>query len=122
LWAQGLRYRLHVKRLPGTPDIVFPTARVAVFVDGDFWHGNQWRLRGHSSIEEQFQGSPNATYWIPKIKRNVLRDSETDVQLRYGGWLVLRFWESEIKSSLESCVQRVVAEITERKKAIRCGR
>lgn len=115
LWAQGLRYRLHAKRLPGNPDIVFPSARVAVFVDGDFWHGNQWRLRGLSSLEEQFRDSPNASYWVPKITRNIKRDVDANHRLRDMGWAVVRCWESEIKSDLQSCVQRVVGDVRRRK-------
>ena len=115
LWAQGLRYRLHAKRLPGNPDIVFPSARVAVFVDGDFWHGNQWRLRGLSSLEEQFRDSPNASYWVPKITRNMKRDADANHRLQDMGWGVVRCWESEIKSDLQSCVQRVVGDVRRRK-------
>src|SRR5262245_28691803 len=74
LRASGLKFRLYVADLPGCPDIVFPSARVAVFVDGDFWHGRQWRLRGLSSLSRQFTRSSNRAYWIRKITRNMERD------------------------------------------------
>lgn len=111
LWARGLRYRVHSKDLPGHPDIIFPSARVAVFVDGDFWHGNQWRLRGLASLEEQFEGIANASYWIPKIKRTIARDLEANKSLTEMGWIVVRCWESEMRVDIESCVSRVVSAV-----------
>lgn len=111
LWTRGLRYRLYSKRLPGKPDIVFASPRVAVFVDGDFWHGNQWRRRGLSSLEQQFEGSPNASYWIPKIKRNMERDAEVNRRLEETGWSIIRFWESDLKADLASCVDKVVTMV-----------
>lgn len=92
LWANGIRYRLNVK-LPGKPDLVFPGKRVAVFIDGDLWHGNSWRVRGLPSLEAQF---PNRTeWWVAKIRRNMKRDCEVNERLAAAGWTVLRFWESE---------------------------
>lgn len=109
LWRRGVRYRLHRADLPGKPDLVFPHQRVAVFVDGDFWHGNQWRRRGLKSLEDQFRGSPSAAYWIPKIKKNVERDKLNTERLRVAGWRVLRIWESEIRGDQDECVDRVVS-------------
>lgn len=108
-----MRYRTNYKRLPGKPDIVFPTAKVAVFVDGDFWHGNQWRLRGHSSLEEQFRNSERADYWVPKIRRTMIRDADATAHLEYEGWRVVRLWESEIVSDLDSCADKVAATVKE---------
>ena len=111
LWACGLRYRLQGAALPGKPDIVFRKARLAVFVDGDFWHGNQWRMRGHTSLEAQFVGSPRAEYWVPKIDRNMRRDRLNTAKLLSDGWRVLRFWESDLKSRLDQCVETVLRVI-----------
>lgn len=112
VWAEGLRYRLHAKRLPGSPDMVFSSARVVVFVDGDFWHGNQWRLRGLSSLEDQFLGTPNAkTYWLPKIRRNMERDADANRRLRDMGWKVIRCWESKIKKNVNACASRVARAV-----------
>src|SRR5689334_17897414 len=69
----GLRFRLHGKKLPGRPDIVFQKARVAVFVDGDFWHGGGWKARGFNSFEAQFV-SVRSSFWLEKIRGNVARD------------------------------------------------
>lgn len=92
LWINGLRYRLNVK-LPGRPDLVFQRQRVVVFIDGDLWHGNSWRVRGLPSLEAQF---PTRTeWWVTKIRRNMQRDQEVNELLSAAGWTVLRFWESE---------------------------
>lgn len=107
LWRMGLRYRLHVKNLPGKPDIVFAKSKVAVFVDGDFWHGRQWRLRGYKNMESQFDGVSNKPYWVEKIKRNMARDRKVNVQLRKLGWRVVRIWQSEMKKGVEKTAGKV---------------
>jgi len=91
LWAVGLRYRKYVSGVPGNPDVVFRASRVVVFCDGDFWHGRDWPL-----LQEQLRRRHNADYWIAKIGRNRERDALRTSQLAEEGWLVLRFWESDI--------------------------
>lgn len=93
--------------MPGCPDLVFSAERVVVFVDGDFWHGRQWRLRGHASLESQFARSRNRAYWVQKISRNVRRDRQTTRKLRTLGWRVIRVWESDLRSRPERCIKRV---------------
>jgi len=107
LWRRGLRFRIHRANLPGTPDIVFPGAKLVVFVDGDFWHGNQWRLRGLERLEDQFRDCGNSEYWVRKISRNVVRDEESTTALEAGGWRVIRVWESDIKRDLSGCVAEI---------------
>ena len=102
LWHKGLRYRKNYKDLPGKPDIVFTKQKIAVFVDGDFWHA-----RGHEERPGE-QISSNKDYWIPKLKRNVERDHYVDELLLEQGWLVLRFWESDIKKDLGKCVDEIL--------------
>ena len=114
LWHRGLRFTLHQATLPGHPDIVFSRAKLAVFVDGDFWHGNQWRLRGLERLEDQFRDSENSEYWIRKISRNVIRDRESTTALEESGWRVIRVWESDIKRDLSGCVDRVEREVLNR--------
>lgn len=97
LWASGLRYRIHYT-LPGKPDIVFVSARVAVFVDGCFWH----RCPLHGVLPKS-----NADYWRKKLNNNVRRDREVDAKLASMDWKVLRFWEHEVNDD----VQAVVADI-----------
>lgn len=115
LWERGCRYRLNSK-LAGKPDLVFPGARVAVFVDGDFWHGNQWRNRGFPSIEAQMERVSGGAYWVEKIRRNVDRDLKTTRALQAGGWTVVRVWESELRQDPERAVSRVTEELGKRRK------
>lgn len=102
LWRQGLRYRKDVARLPGRPDLVFASARVVVFCDGDFWHGKDWEKR-----REKLAAGTNAAYWLAKVARNIERDREQDRALRSRGWTVLRFWESDIRAAPERIAARV---------------
>jgi DNA mismatch endonuclease, patch repair protein len=106
LHRRGLRYRLRSK-LPGKPDLVFSRARVAVFVDGDMWHGHGWRERGFSSMEEQFANHRNPDFWVAKIRRNVARDQEVGRQLKALGWTVVRVLESEVRRDVRSAADRV---------------
>jgi DNA mismatch endonuclease, patch repair protein len=106
LYRRGLRYRLRSK-LPGKPDLVFLRAKVAVFVDGDMWHGHGWHERGFSSMEEQFANHRNPDFWIAKIRRNMARDEEVGQQLRDLGWTVVRVLESEVRSDIMSAVEKV---------------
>src|SRR5687767_13897537 len=91
LHKSGLRFRIHVKSLPGRPDIVFRAARVAVFVDGDFWHGRRWRVQ-----RTKLLAGANSNCWVSKVRSNMLRDRAHDRRLRQEGWDVLRFWETDV--------------------------
>ncbi len=102
LWRKGLRYRKNVKDLPGKPDIVFTKQKIAVFVDGDFWHARGHEKRPGEQIET------NKNYWTTKMKRNVERDRYVNELLLEHGWLVLRFWESDIKKNLEECIAEIM--------------
>ena len=113
LWRRGLRYRLYAKNLPGRPDIVFPRERVAVFVDGDFWHGRQWEERGLPSLAHQFRETPTAEYWVRKIERNVERDVRVNADLAERGWRVIRFWEKDVKNDVGACVEAVLKALRE---------
>lgn len=104
LWKEGLRYRKHFK-IKGKPDFVFTKAKLAVFCDGDFWHGNNWRIRGMKSLEEELSGYK--PFWRQKIERNIERDKKVNEHLTKDSWMVLRIWESEIKKDLNKCVQKV---------------
>jgi DNA mismatch endonuclease Vsr len=100
--------------LPGKPDIVLTEERIAIFIDGDFWHGGQWRKRKLASWEEQFEETPQKDYWVNKIRRNVNRDFSNTKKLLDEGWKVLRFWESQIAKELETCV-RITLEASKKK-------
>lgn len=99
LWTKGLRYRLHSKIEGIRPDIVFKTNRLAVFVDGCFWHGCPLHyVRPRSKPE----------FWADKLRANTVRDQIQTLRLIEDGWMVLRFWEHEIKSGLEQVVALVL--------------
>jgi DNA mismatch endonuclease (patch repair protein) len=103
LWAAGVRYRLHPRDLPGRPDLVIRSVRVAVFCDGDFWHGRDWRQR-----KARLSAGWNAAYWVAKIERNRQRDRQVDRQLRRLGWAVLRFWETDLKRDASCAIDAVM--------------
>ncbi|HEB72371.1 MAG TPA: very short patch repair endonuclease [Nitrospirae bacterium] len=115
LFARGLRYRVHRKSLPGKPDIVFGPAMVAVFVDGDFWHGGQWKRRGFKSLGAQLQKVNNKKYWIEKIKRNMARDTQNNEKLKKAGYKVIRVWESDINKRLGWAVDKVARQVQARR-------
>ena len=106
LWHRGVRYRKNYKQLPGKPDIAITKYRIVVFCDSDYWHGYDWENR-HQRIKS------NRDYWIPKIERNMARDKEITAQLQAMGWIVLRFWEWQIKKRLNACVDVVIKTIAE---------
>jgi DNA mismatch endonuclease (patch repair protein) len=110
LWKRGHRYRLHPASLPGRPDIIFGRCRVAIFCDGDFWHGKNWAER-----RVKLARGANAGYWTAKIEANMRRDHVTAERLAALGWTVLRFWESEIRSNVAAVVAAIEREIGERK-------
>ena len=104
--ALGLRYRVNQRPVPGlrrTADLVFRKARVAVFVDGCFWHGCPLHYT---------RPAANREFWAEKIKRNRERDRETDAALEREGWLVLRFWEHEAPSEVASAIRGEVVSRT----------
>lgn len=105
LHRRGVRYRLHATDVCGRPDLVIRTLRVAVFVDGDFWHGNRWRLRGLARLEDDFHN--NRDFWVAKIRRNVQRDREVNERLAEEGWTVVRVWENEILADIGRVADRV---------------
>jgi len=105
LWHRGIRYRKNYKDLPGKPDIVLLRYKIAIFADGDFWHA-----RGHKESPGE-QVSSNQSYWQKKLKNNVERDKAVNDALTEAGWIVLRFWESDIKKHLDDCVEQILQYI-----------
>lgn len=100
LWRRGWHYRKNMKGVPGSPDLCFKGRKVAVFVDGEFWHGRNWdksKLRIKSRRE----------YWWPKIENNMARDARIDHQLAAMGWRVIRFWDSEVMKNVSGCADKV---------------
>ena len=98
LWSKGLRYRLN-SSLKGKPDLIFAGKRLAVFVDGCFWHG----CPEHGTMPKS-----NSDYWRPKIKRNMARDRDVTRKLSDAGWKVVRIWEHEILGNIESAASKII--------------
>lgn len=96
LWCIGLRYRLQYGR--EKIDIAFPGKKLAVFIDGCFWHS----CPTHGHVPKT-----NAEYWKPKLEKNVQRAIEKDAELQQSGWVVVHFWEHEINSNAESCAHKI---------------
>ena len=105
LFASGLRFRVNYKGVPGKPDIAFTKAKLAIFVDGDFWHAH-----GHEKNPGE-QIHTNTDFWTKKLRRNVERDKEVNQALLDMGWIVLRYWESDIKKKLNSCIDDILQYI-----------
>lgn len=98
LHAAGYRFRLHQKELPGTPDIVLPRHRIAVQVNGCFWHG-------HDCPRGQRRPSTNVGYWVPKFAKNQQRNSAAAKALSESGWTVVIIWECQLESGTAHLLQ-----------------
>ena len=101
MFAAGLRYRKNNKQVFGTPDFTFKKYKIAVFADGDFWHGKDWE-------ERRKKLGKNAGFWFEKIERNLERDFKVNQKLREEGWIVLRFWESDIRKDIDAIVDVIL--------------
>ncbi len=104
LWHRGIRYRKNYRKLPGSPDIAITTAKVAVFVDGEFWHGEDWENR-------KARLKSNREYWIEKIEENIARDKRNNKSLQKMGWIPIHFWEKEVIKHLDDCVETVLKAV-----------
>jgi DNA mismatch endonuclease (patch repair protein) len=89
--AHGIRFKTQVLSMPGKPDIVLWGRHVAIFCDGDFWHGRHW-----PNLRSKLGRGHNAGYWLNKIQGNIRRDRAHEKQLREAGWVVLRLWERDV--------------------------
>lgn len=104
LWNKGIRYRRNYKRLPGSPDIAITKFKLAIFIDGEFWHGEDWENR-------KTKLKSNRDYWIEKIEENMARDRKNDNLLQVDGWTVIHFWEKDIKKNIDICVEKIMETI-----------
>lgn len=110
LYVRGIRgYRVNYKKVPGSPDIAFTKFKLAVFVDGCFWHGCPLCYS---------RPSTNPDFWARKLEENRNRDILVNDQLQKMGWQVLRFWEHELENDIEDCVLKI-AEFLKKKNGIR---
>ena len=108
LWRKGYRYRLNWKMLPGSPDIAILKYHLAIFVDGEFWHGYDWEHK-----KEKLKR--NKEYWIEKIEENMTRDRRVDQELSSMNWIPIHFWSKEVIKNLEDCVQSIEETILDQR-------
>lgn len=101
LFKRGLRFRKHVRELPGTPDVVFPRQKVAIFIDGDFWHG--YRFPAWESQVSEF--------WKIKISKNRARDQRNRKKLQQMGWTVIRLWQHDIEKDFDASIDKVILAV-----------
>jgi len=101
-----IKFRRHYP-LPGKPDFIVFGLKIAIFCDGDFWHGNNWRIRGMDNQAEDF--NKLTPFWVKKITTNMARDKRVNLTLRKKGWKVLRFWESDIKRDPKKIIKKIEA-------------
>lgn len=104
LWRNGYHYRKNYKNLPGTPDIALTKYKIAIFCDGEFFHGKDWEV-----LKPRLEKGSNSSFWISKISRNRERDDEVNKKLLFMGWTVIRFWGNDIKKNTDECI-RVIEE------------
>lgn len=105
LWKKGYRFRKNYQKLPGRPDIALTKYKIAIFCDSEFFHGKDWEI-----LKPKLQKGKNPDYWIPKIERNMERDSQKDKELLFNGWTVVHFWGKDIAKKTDECIQ-VIEEI-----------
>lgn len=108
LWRKGYRYRLNWKKLPGSPDIAILRYHIAIFVDGEFWHGYDWEHK-----KEKLKR--NKEYWIEKIEENITRDKRVNQELSSMNWIPIHFWSKEVVKNLEDCVQSIEETILDQR-------
>ncbi len=104
LWHKGYRYRKNYKELPGKPDIVFIKKKIAIFIDGEFWHGFEWEKKKQNI-------KVNREYWVKKIEGNIERDKRNNQLLEEKGWKVIRFWMHELNKNPKMCIYEVQKEL-----------
>ena len=100
LWNRGYRYRKNYRDLPGKPDIALTKYKIAIFCDGEFFHGKDWDV-----LRPRLEKRNNSEYWISKISKNRKRDDEVNKKLLFMGWTVIRFWGRDIKNNTDECIK-----------------
>lgn len=110
LFHEGIRYRKNYKELPGKPDIAITKYKIAVFIDGEFWHGYNWEFQKNNRIHT------HRDFWINKIEKNIARDKKVNHKLDKIGWIVLRFWEKhEVLNDPQKCRDIVLKYVSDQK-------
>lgn len=106
LWNAGIRYRKNDKSVFGKPDFVIKGHKIAIFCDGEFWHGRNWNIRKN-------EHKSNCEFWHSKIEGNIERDKKVNAELKKQGWTVFRFWETEISKEPDMCLNSILNYMNE---------
>jgi DNA mismatch endonuclease (patch repair protein) len=117
LHRAGFRFRKNYSLAIGRPDIAFPKARIAIFVDGDFWHARILHDVGLEALRLSLR-TENREFWLAKLQKNRLRDLKVSRQLESQGWVVIRFWESDLKSDLSAAIAKIESAISQRRASV----
>jgi DNA mismatch endonuclease (patch repair protein) len=104
---EGIRYQRNSQSIVGKPDFSIKKYKIAIFCDSEFWHGKYWQ-------HEKNRITTNPEYWIKKIEHNIMRDQSVNKNLKADGWIVLRFWEKDIKSDVKKCIKKVKKNLDNR--------
>ena len=107
LWKKGFRYRKNYRGLPGSPDIALTKYRIAIFIDGEFWHGKDFEQRKNKLKN-------NKDYWIEKIQENIDRDLRNDKLLRQMDWYPIHFWSNDVIKYCNQCIDEIIYTIEDR--------
>ncbi len=108
MWKIGLRYRKNDATIFGKPDFTFKKYKIAIFCDGDFWHGRDWETKKN-------EHKTNVEFWHQKIAKNIERDKIVNLELKKNGWIVIRFWGNDVIKDVNKCVQYIIEQINEKK-------
>lgn len=115
IWHKGIRYFRNYKKLPGKPDLAITKYKVAVFVDGEYWHGYNF-----DEIKSGKRVHRNRDYWLHKISYNMDHDKKVNAALKSQGWTVLRFWERhQVLKDLDGCVDQIVSAVNKKQQQSR---
>ena len=97
-----------LQNLPGTPDIALTKYKIAIFCDGEFFHGKDWEI-----LKPRLERGKNSDFWVTKISKNRERDEEINKKLLFMGWTVIRFWGMDIKKNTDECIKVIEETIFE---------
>lgn len=109
LWNLGYRYRKNDKTIYGKPDLAFKNLKVVIFIDSEFWHGKNWKVK-------KGEHKTNVAFWYKKIEGNIKRDKKVNRELKKEGWKILRFWGKSIINKPDYCIKKVEDAINEAKR------
>lgn len=108
LLKYGVRFGKNVESIFGKPDLAIKKYKIAVFVDGEYFHGKNWST-------SKFRIQTNREFWWKKIEGNIMRDKLVTKYLKHEGWKVLRFWSNDVKKNVSKCCERIMKEVNKRK-------